>query len=479
MFLLFLSYLSLYYLFHIKSFQYTNYWVFLSPPVPFCYCHIHSFKYFCLRLMLLKRRNRSLQGSVVFVMLLALSLFMAADEREYRPAAVKSKYIKIPRPAKTDPRLQGFIDRFEKQLEEAFEAANIPGAAVAIVLDSNIVFKKGFGLRKAGGKDPVDVHTTFRLASVSKGFASVLTGLQVDRDKLNWNDPLKKYLPGFRTNPSHFSDSVTIRHILSHSSGFPYQAYSTLVEDGIRRDVMFRRLQDIKLSRKPGEIHSYQNVAYSLIEPVLENIEACSFQDLLFDQIFRPLHMHDASITYEEMMATPNKAIPHQRYRKHYTPVKISSTYYNVAAAGGINASISDMTEWMKALLGQRPDVISTQVLDSVFKPVVRTRVRNSALSRFDSPRKGHYGMGWRVVEYPNDTIIYHGGYANGFKSELALDKNKRVGICILTNAPNSFSKKMVAEFFKAYKSCDYPADDQCEDEKIALNAFEKKEKIL
>lgn len=427
-----------------------------------------------------KKKNRWAYGALAVIMPLAFSLFMAADERESNPVGVKTQSVKIPKPARVDPRLQSFVDAFEKQLEEAFQSSNLPGAAVAIVLDSNVIFKKGLGLKKVGESDPVDEHTTFRIASVSKGFASVLTGLQVDRNKLSWNDPVTKYLPQFRTNPESFSDSVTIRHILSHSSGFPYQAYSTLVEDGLRRDVMFKKLQGVKLSRRPGEIHSYQNVAYSLIEPVLENVEDCSYQDLLFDRIFRPLHMNDASITYEEMMANDNKATPHQRYKRRYAPVNISSSYYNVAAAGGINASISDMTEWMKALLGHRPDVVSAQVLDSVFKPVIRTRVKNSALSSFDYPRKGHYGMGWRVVEYPSDTIIYHGGYANGFKSEIALDKNKNVAICILTNAPNSFSKKMVAEFFKAYKSCEYRLEGKCEDdEPIAYQSVTADKKFL
>ena len=415
---------------------------------------------------------------MTFIMPLVLALFMGADERGVAPPEL------IPTPPKplgkvrTDPFQERFIKDFEKHLDDAFLASNVPGAAVAIVIDGNVVFIKGMGVRQIGKEDSVDAHTAFRIASVSKGFASILTGLQVGQEKINWEDPVKKHVPQFRTNPEDLSNSVTIKHILSHASGFPYQAYSTLVEDGLRRDVMFRRLQSIKLSRKPGEIHSYQNVAYSLIEPVLENVAACDYQTLLFDQIFRPLNMQDASVTYDEMMATQNKAIPHARYRKRYVPVSISRSYYNVAAAGGINASISDMAEWMKALLGHRQDVVSSNVLDSVFSPVIRTRVRNSAFSRFDYPRKGHYGMGWRVVEYPNDTLIYHGGYANGFKSEVALDKNKNVAICILTNAPNRFANKLVANFFKKYKD-HYPKTlDQNNSPYISLPVADRKQPL-
>ena len=181
------------------------------------------------------------------------------------------------------------------------------------------------------------------MASVSKGFASILAGVVLS-DGQDWSDPLSNYISDFEVTPKELTDSITIGHILSHSSGYPYQTYSTLIEDGIERRRLFEELKKIKLSRKPGDIHSYQNVAYSLIEPVIESVIDSSYQ---------------------------------------YVPIKLSPAYYNVAAAGGINASITDMAQWLKAILGQRPNVISTKVLDDVFTPRVRTSVKNYHFSNF------------------------------------------------------------------------------------------------
>jgi beta-lactamase class C len=352
-----------------------------------------------------------------------------------------------------DPALSKFLKRYEKQLEREFKRSKIPGAAVSIVIDGNVVLTKSMGFKSITGVDVVNDQTVFRIASVSKGFASILMGIIKDQQRLKWEDPIIKHLPNFHTIPSQLAETITIKHILSHTSGYPYQAYSNLIEDGFARDRLLKELQNVKLSRAPGAIHSYQNVAFSLIEPILEDIMACDYPFLMQEMIFDPLKMTQASMSYEEMLACDNKANPHLKSGKSYRSIPLSESYYNVAAAGGINASITDMSQWMIALTGHRTDIISKQVLDSVFAPVIPTRVRNRAFSTFDKPRKGYYGMGWRIVEYPNDTLVYHGGYANGFKSELALDRNKDIAICILTNGSGNFGSNMASLFFKKYKA--------------------------
>ncbi|TRX57588.1 beta-lactamase family protein [Fulvivirga sp. M361] len=400
---------------------------------------------------IVKKRNIFLYGLAATFIIILSFIFLSSDEvNEAELFSIEKPVIPVISPI-SNPIYSDFIASFEQKLTLEFEQSGIPGAAVGVLIDGTIVTLKGLGLLSTNQTDSVNVHTTFRIASVSKGFASVLAGLHT-KEKLNWNDPVKIHLPDFQAEPTVYTDSITIKHILSHSAGYPYQAFSTLVEDGMARDVMLSELQGIELSRKPGEIHSYQNVAYSLIEPVLENLTHCSYSSLLHERIFTPLNMADASISYDDMWYNTNAALPHRRSISGYKPVGLSRSYYNVAAAGGINASISDMAQWMQALMGLKSEVIPLNVLDSVFKPVIRTSVKNASFSSFDHPRKGHYGMGWRIVEYPQDTLIYHGGYANGYKSEIALDRQKGIAICILTNSPGRFSNRMVVEFFQSFK---------------------------
>ncbi len=399
----------------------------------------------------MRKQKLLIQSLLIFSIpaLIAFGFFWEKEEKEASAAEMKST---DGIPVVVDPELEAFIHHFETQLDSAFQKYGIPGAAVSIVIDSTYNYVKTFGVKSIGGSDSIDQNSMFRIASVSKGFAGILAGNLVEGTNVNWSDPISRYIPDFNVRPDRFKDSITIEHILSHTSGYPYQAYSTLIEDGIERDRLFKELQNIKLSRKPGDIYSYQNVAYALIEPVLEHHYDTTFNTIITEKIFKPLGMENASISYKTMSGSTNRAQPHSLRKTQFVPIPFSPAYYNVAAAGGINASITDMTKWMRALLGQKPEVVSTSVLNDVFTPRVRTSVKNYSFSNFDRPRKGHYGLGWRIVEYPNDTLIYHGGYANGFKSELALDRRENVAICILTNAPSQFCNIMVVAFFKEYK---------------------------
>lgn len=341
-----------------------------------------------------------------------------------------------------------FLRAFEQFLLEQFDKTNTPGASVAIVKDGTVIYQKAFGVKRAGSTDSVDVNTRFRIASVSKGFSAVLAGLTAADSLLCWDDRMNNYL---NYPLKGKMNDINIRNILSHTCGFQYQAYSTLVEDELPRDAMISRLLMLKLSRDPGEIHSYQNVAYSLIEPILESIYARPFNDLMYERIFGPLKMTHTSITYDSMVSSSNMAIPHGYRRGGFVPVRLNPDYYNVAAAGGINSSISDMAHWLQAMLGYRQDVIPETVLDQVFAPVISMRIRNRHFSRLYKPRYGYYGLGWRVIEYPEDTVVYHGGYANGYKSGIALNRNKKIGICVLTNAPSKFSNLALTRFFTLY----------------------------
>ncbi|MBL6445797.1 beta-lactamase family protein [Fulvivirga sp. 29W222] len=342
-----------------------------------------------------------------------------------------------------------FLKDFDSYIAEQFDATNTPGATVAIVKKGAVIYQKAFGLKASGGIDSINTKTLFRLASVSKGFSSILAALMAKDTLFNMSDPISSYL---KYPISGSASDITIRHILSHTAGFPYQAYSTLVEDELPRDTMIRKLLKIPLSRLPGRIHSYQNVAYSIIEVVLESSSGKLFPQLMHKHIFEPLEMNHSSLSYDSMISNNNIAIPHEYRHGQYIPTTVKPSYYNVAAAGGLNTNIEDLSKWLAAVLGNKTHIIPSSVLDTVFKPVIPIRVKNPYFSQFEKPRNGFYGLGWRIMEYPNDTLIYHGGYANGYKSGIALDRNKNIGICVLTNAPSKFSNLIMINFFKMYK---------------------------
>ncbi len=350
-----------------------------------------------------------------------------------------------------NPHQERLFSEYGQVLDSLRRQRNIPGLALAVVRNGEVVYMRAFGNKRNNTNDPINTHTKFRIASASKGFTSVLAGMLVRDSMITWNDRISQYLPDFLPTPSEYSDSLTIGAILSQTSGFPYQAYSNLVEDGLTLEELVIALAGVKLSAPPGDIYSYQNVAYSLIEPIIYSSTGKDYEQMLTDSLFTPLNMTDASANYMDMYNSDNAASPHLPTRYSYSPTPLSPSYYNVAAAGGINASISDMSQWLRALLGYRPDVVDTTVLNQVFQPRIRTPLMNRFYRRWLGARRAYYGLGWRIVPMENDTIVYHGGYANGFKSHVAINRKEQLGICILSNSSDNLVNEAAPMFFSYY----------------------------
>lgn len=347
-----------------------------------------------------------------------------------------------------NPHLEKAIEEYELALSSQQLLSKAPGAAVAIVKDSTIVYMKGFGVRELGKKDSVDVHTVFRIASVSKCFASFLAGIMVEEGKIRLDDYVTQHVPEFQLISPEETNKLTLRHVLSHRTGLPVHSYTTLVEDGLPLSEMLARLKDVPLSSRVGHLYSYQNVAYSLIGEAIKNSTGKSYEAWMMEKVFGPLDMKDASIDYFSMVTNENNAKPHMPVRKGgWRRVSINNTYYNVAPAGGVNASISDMAQWMIALLGNRPDVISRQTLDTLYKPEVYAPSKNRNYGRDQRYSHSYYGLGWRILTFPEDTLVYHGGFVNGFRSEVAISPKDNIAICILANAPGELADTAIPIF--------------------------------
>ncbi|HEX5172079.1 MAG TPA: serine hydrolase domain-containing protein [Cyclobacteriaceae bacterium] len=363
------------------------------------------------------------------------------------PPAPKPKT--IPK-APVNPLLSEVLSEYETSIDELLEETGIPGASIAIVRDTTVVYMKGFGVKTINTNDSIDIHTVFRIGSVSKCFAGMLTAILVEEGTLCWDDPVIKYVPDFKLKSPEQTEKLTIRNVLSHTTGLPYHTYTTLVEDGLDLKTMLNRLQEIN-DGPVGKIYSYQNVAFSLISEIVCSATGKTYEALVQEKIFDPLKMRDASLSYDELMSNGNIAHPHLRRRRSWREVPIKDTYYNVAPAGGVNASIADMTAWMQALLGNRPDIISQKSLDQIYTPVVSATTKNRSYRKIGRIKKNYYGLGWRILYFPADTVIYHGGYVNGFRSEVAIYPKDKIAICILANAPGDVTDTGIPIFLKEY----------------------------
>lgn len=343
----------------------------------------------------------------------------------------------------------------EDSINAAMKRTGVPGAAVTVVKDTNVIYLKGFGVCEQGTQDSIDTESVFRIGSLSKGFAAVLTGIMVEEGLLNWDDKVKYHLKNFALKDTAQAGRLKIWHLLSHTSGLPRHAYTNLIEAGLPLEKIIPKLAGIKLISKEGEIYAYQNVAFAVIEKIIESKTDSSFAWLLKNKIFKPAGMKNASCSYKTLMETNDLAKPHaySSRRQEYVTITNSKKYYNTISAGGVNVSISDMSKWLQLLLGNRPDIISQKTLNHIFKPVVK--VNTIRYSRRWGVKRSYYALGWRIMHYRDRTIVFHGGYVNAYRSAIAVDRKNKIGICVLFNAPNAFEGNIIPEFFNSLSNAD------------------------
>lgn len=348
-------------------------------------------------------------------------------------------------------KMRGVFDGYEQWLSHEISASGTVGAAVAVIYKDQVALLKCFGTKEAGQVDPVDEHTLFRLASVSKTITGTLAGILARQQLLDFDERVIDILPGFSLCKPENTGNLTVRNLLSHTTGVIPHAYDDLVEDYVSFCTIYDRLKEAPVSALPGKIYSYQNVMFGLVDTIMAVKTARDYGQLAEEKLFGPLGMHDASTDFESFRKSANKAVPHRGWNGQYNKIPLNDRYYNVAPAAGVNASISDMAKFLLALLDDENLIIDDEIREQIFFPQVVTPLSRGYFKYWDRVDKKQYALGWRIVDYKGRNIAYHGGYVNGYKSEIALCREENIGIVYLTNSPNSVASQSIPVFLNSY----------------------------
>jgi beta-lactamase class C len=343
------------------------------------------------------------------------------------------------------------IQKFDSLFTIELDSSGIVGAAVAIVDNNHIYLLKCYGVKEAGSNDSIDENTLFRLASVSKAVTGVLAGMLLNDSIINLDDKVTDYLPGFVLKDSINTADLTIRHILSHTSGLVPHAYDNLAEAKVPFSVIMDSLKRVNISAKPGELYGYQNVVFSLIDTIACVETQKTFDDIIHERLFQPFGMPNASTGFLAFKENQNIACPHVRTTYGYRPINLNDRLYNTIPAAGINASIYDMAMLLQNLLKYNSVNGQINYLDTVFSEQVYTPLSWKYFRKWDKVQSRHYGLGWRLVGYKNHKIAYHGGYVRGYRAEVAFCKEENIGIVYLSNSPNGLASLSIPMFLNMF----------------------------
>ncbi len=342
--------------------------------------------------------------------------------------------------------LQGLDLQFRVQLNKA----KVPGGAYAVVRGNQIIATGSYGVRAMGKPEKIDADTVFRLASVSKTFTGGISVLTAQQGKVNLDLPLINYVPEFKLKTAEATRQIKVDQVLSQSTGLMPHAYENLLEAKQTPAEILPKFQLLNPGCKPGTCYSYQNIVFALLDQVLSRGTGKAYEDLLPEHIFKPLQMSTASVGYAPFLATENKAMPHKRGGKGWRPVKIDPNFYWVNPAAGVNASVKDMAKYLIAMLGHKPGVFSAEALAQLQQPMVRLRgkPRWPVWQQFKQV-SSWYGRGWRMIQYDNHKLFYHGGVVDGFRPYIAYSPEQDLGLVLLTNAEADITGDLAKWFWQ------------------------------
>ena len=319
------------------------------------------------------------------------------------------------------------------------ERRNLPGMALVIVQDDRVLTLRGFGVTDAAGNEAVTPDTVFRLASLSKAFAATLSSQLVQEEAMNWDQPIVNQLPAFKLRDYRRAQEVTVRDVLSHKVGVARNMFDRDLEANAPYPLLAERLSDAPMTCSTGDCYAYQNIAFSLIGDLVFAATGDFYAHQVEKRIFHPLGMATATYGREGLEGSARWARPHVRRGTGWVAVRPKETYYHVPPAAGVNASANDMAQWLKAQMGQRPDVLPPEVLNPIHTPQVLTpgEMRGSRWRR-ERVRAAYYAMGWRVFDYAGHTLLFHGGAVQGYRGLIGILPDRGIGIVVLWNSESS-----------------------------------------
>jgi CubicO group peptidase (beta-lactamase class C family) len=340
-----------------------------------------------------------------------------------------------------DPMDERTYKGFDQYIQKSMQNWKINGASVAVVYDNQVVFTKGYGLRDSQKNLPVDAQTLFAIGSASKAFTTLSMGILVDRGLLEWDRPVRDYLPSFKLFDDFATQRMTPRDLVCHRSGLPRHDlmwYGT----SLNRQELFDRLGFLEPNKDFRTTFQYQNLMFMAAGYLIEKISGLTWEEFVKKEVFAPLGMNRSNISVEDTKKDDNISQPYKLIKKQ--PVQVPFRNLDaIGPAGSINSTAEDMAKWVMLHLndgvygGQQ--VISKANIDQMHTPTTLiTGAFFADLAKFEELTDNSYGLGWFMQNYRGHKIIHHGGHIDGFSSMVAFLPREKVGVVVLTNTDGS-----------------------------------------
>ena len=325
---------------------------------------------------------------------------------------------------------------FDTWVEKVMTDWKVPGLAIVVVRDGKPVFVKGYGFRDLDKKLPVTPDTLFAIGSSTKAFTATTLGILVDQGKLDWQKPIKEYMPDFRLYDQTATDNMNLIDLLSHRCGLPRHDLVWYGSSASRKE-LYDRIKYLKPSAGFRETWQYQNLMFMTGGWLVEKTLDITWEEAVKKLLFEPLGMSNSNFSVEDMKKSDDFSLPYRENKEKKVELMPFRNIDNIGPAGSINSSVNDLSKWLsmnlaKGKLGEK-QIISETSLAVIHTPQMLME-SSPIFNAIFSPGFNAYGLGWMISTYRDHRLIHHGGNIDGFSALLSFAPNDNTGIAVLTN---------------------------------------------
>jgi CubicO group peptidase (beta-lactamase class C family) len=335
------------------------------------------------------------------------------------------------------------LEGFDQYVRDAMVSWHCPGVALAIVKKDDVLHQNVYGYRDIENQLPMTEDTRFAMASVTKSFTAMSVALLVDEGKLEWDKPVREYMPEFILDDPYVTENVTVRDMLSHRTGLPRHDFSAWRLD-ISRAEFVQRMRYFEFSATFREKFQYNNLMYYVAAYLVEKIAGQKWEDFVQERIFSPLGMESSNFEPDPPIEGQLNGLGYRVDRDDdggakgliHMPFGLH-TELSPGAAGALFSTLADLTQWLKVHVNDgrvgnlelvSPDNLKQMHLPQMIYPgggFMEALLGNTIFT---------YGMGWFIEPYRGYTLVHHGGNVEGHSLIIGFVPQEGVGVIALTN---------------------------------------------
>ena len=323
-------------------------------------------------------------------------------------------------------------------IREQMSVWQVPGTAVAVIQGDDVRYMGTFGSRDIKNDLPVTKETIFAIGSASKAFTSLAAGILVEDGTLDWDKPVKKYIPGFGMCDPFAEERLTVRDMLCHRTGLPRHEFMWYNASFSRKEI-FERLRYLEPNKDFRSEWQYNNQMFASVGYLLEAVSGQSWEEIVQRKIFDPLDMRNSNFSVEDSRRSKDFSLPYSIINGQAGEVGFRNIDI-IGPAGSINSNLVDMVEWLKLQLNMgstgKERIVSRATIEQMHTQHMACKLYPWT---FPEIQASAYGLAWFIDIFRGRKLVHHGGNIDGFSSLVGFLPEENIGVVLLSNLNRNF----------------------------------------